>query len=823
VNASIDRVLAGLRVLDLLDADGQYCAKLFADLGADVIKVEPSQGDPARQRRPHKDDRVHPDGSLYFAYRNTNKRSLAVSLESAEGQAIVRDLACWADVLLDSPESSPLPRLGLTLERLRELNPGLIVTRLSGVGTRGPYADYRTTSSVVFALSGLMRLIGEPEGPPVAPPEPLAFDLAAVDAAAGALLAILARRRTGRGQDVQVAAVEVLAAQFNVERGEGGLSRRTANLHPELSPSGVYACRDGAVELTIVMPGQWQHLKELLGNPPELADAAWDKPEARRAGADALASTLTSLLRDWPRAELVERAQALQVPCLPVNSVADFCADRHAAARGFFVEAKHAYLGRHQMAGAPYQLSEAGWGLVGPAPRLGEHSRDILTRDLGYPGERVARLVGAGVVTVHPAAAHAGGVASNAPRAAEVALSGGLDDHRPPLDGIRVLAFSTAFAGPTLSRYLADYGADVIKVESRRRPDNTRHSHPRLEPDGSNTSLLFSSFNRNKRDVSINMSDERGRALVRRLVQLSDVVVENFSRRVLPGWGLDLAGLRAIKPDIIVLNMQGTGQTGPYRDYVTYGPALQSYTGLTSLWGYSHSSFVDYIAAQHGVVAVLAALLYRARTGRGLHIDLAQTEAAAAVLGTAYLDYAVNGRVERDLGNRSLDAAPHGCYRCEGEDAWCVIAVPDDRAWRGLRQAMGDPGWAAQPQLDTPDGRRAHAAEVDAALEAWTRTRAARDLERELQASGVPAAAVRSATEAWSDPHLRARDFYVRLEHPVLGPHELPGLPIELSETPGRITRAAPLLGQDNRAVLTGLLGLSDAEVDHLEAQGVLA
>jgi crotonobetainyl-CoA:carnitine CoA-transferase CaiB-like acyl-CoA transferase len=496
----------------------------------------------------------------------------------------------------------------------------------------------------------------------------------------------------------------------------------------------------------------------------------------------------------WPQADLVEQAQALQVPCLPVNSVADFFADPHAAARGFFVDSEHAYLGRHRVAGAPYQISQAGWRLARPAPLLGEHTREILERE----ASRVAEL---------------------APPP-----SGGFEPQQEqPLAGVRVLAFSTAFAGPTLTRYLADYGADVIKVESRRRPDNTRHAHYRLEPDGSHTSLLFSSFNRNKRDISVNLSDERGRALVRRLVGLSDVVVENFSRRVLPGWGLDLAGLRAIKPDIIALDMQGTGQTGPYRDYVTYGPALQSYTGLTSLWGYSHSSFVDYVAAQHGVVAVLAALLYHARTGRGLHIDLAQTEAAAAVLGTAYLDYVVNGCVERDLGNRSLNAAPHGCYRCQGEDAWCVISVPDDAAWRRLRQALGDPEWAAQPYLDTLEGRRAHAPEVDGALEAWTCGQPARQVEQRLQAVGVPAAAVRSAAEAWSDPHLRARHFYVSLDHPVLGRHELPGLPIALSDTPGRITRPAPLLGQDTRDVLTALLGLSDDEVDHLAAEGVLS
>jgi crotonobetainyl-CoA:carnitine CoA-transferase CaiB-like acyl-CoA transferase len=386
-----------------------------------------------------------------------------------------------------------------------------------------------------------------------------------------------------------------------------------------------------------------------------------------------------------------------------------------------------------------------------------------------------------------------------------------------------VLAFSTAFAGPTASRYLADYGAEVIKLESRRRPDNTRGiGGPYVEPSGASVAPGFVHFNRNKRGVAIDLSQERGRELVRRLVGLADVVTENFSLRVMQGWGFDYDGLRAIRPDIILLDMQGLGRTGPLRDYVTYGSLLHAYSGLTSLWGYGHGSFVDYIAAEHAVVAVLAALLYRERTGRGLHIDLAQLETAAALLGTAYLDYLVNGRVPAALGNRSPYHTPSGCYPCQGDDAWCVIDVTSDDEWQRFVAALVRPAWAADPAYATLPGRLAAAPTLDTHIAAWTRTLSPREVEARLQAAGVPAAAVRAAAEVPADPHLRARGFFHPIDQPALGALDYPGLTIHLSDTPGAIRRHAPTLGQDNAYVFGDLLGLSPAEIAQLTEDGVL-
>ncbi|HLH26157.1 MAG TPA: CoA transferase [Chloroflexota bacterium] len=800
-----DGALQGYRVLEVCAPWGQYCGKLLADLGADVIKIEPPGGDPARALGPFKDDRPDPEGSLFFAYYNTNKRSLALDLVRPEGQETFRRLAATADAVLTTAAPAEAEALGLGYATLHRLNSRLVVTSLSGFGHDGPYARSRATSLVVFAMSGLMKSIGEPAGPPVAAPGQLAFDLAAVDAAAGTLCALLARRRTGRGQHVDVAALEVLAAQLAPALPGQGDHGRFGQHNPRTPPSGKYTCRDGTVELCIIMPAQWDGLKELLGHPPELERPEWNSREGRAAAHAELTAAVARALRDRAVAEVVAEGQRLRVPALPVSEVPDFIAAPHVAARGFFVPATSPSLGPHLMPGAPYCFSEAGWALRRPAPRVGEHNAAIL-HELAAPAARADRP---------PAGTTASVPADPAARAAAPAL---------PLAGIRVLAFSTAFAGPTASRYLADYGAEVIKLESRRRPDNTRgFGGPYVEPSGASVAPGFVHFNRNKRGVAVDLSQERGRELVRRLVRTADVVTENFSLRVMQGWGFDYDGLRALRPDIILLDMQGLGRTGPLRDYVTYGSLLHAYSGLTSLWGYSHGSFVDYIAAEHAVVAVLAALLYRERTGRGLHIDLAQLETAAAMLGTAYLDYLVNGHVPAALGNRSPYHAPSGCYPCRGEDAWCVIDVTSDDEWQRFGAALGRPAWAADPAYATRAGRLAAAAALDAHVAAWTRTLSPGAVEARLQAAGVPAAMVRAAHEVPADPHLRARGFFRTIDQPALGPLDYPGLTIHLSDTPGAIRRHAPTLGQDNAYVFGDLLGLSPAEIAQLTEDGVLA
>jgi crotonobetainyl-CoA:carnitine CoA-transferase CaiB-like acyl-CoA transferase len=245
---------------------------------------------------------------------------------------------------------------------------------------------------------------------------------------------------------------------------------------------------------------------------------------------------------------------------------------------------------------------------------------------------------------------------------------------------------------------------------------------------------------------------------------------------------------------------------------------------MTDLWGgYSHSSLVDYVAAEHGVVAVLAALLYRESTGRGVHIDMAQVEVAAAAIGAAYLEQTVNGRTSA-AGNRGYQpGAPVGCYPCQGDDAWCVIEVTSDAEWRRFREGIGDAEWAADPRFECSEGRIAAAREIDERVSSWTRQRTPAEVEERLQRVGVPAGAVVTPADVVDDPHLRHRGFYSTVEHPVFGPWEYPGIPIRLSETPGRIRRHAPMLGQDNGYVFGEVLGLSSAEIAELEAEGVLA
>ncbi|HLG72537.1 MAG TPA: CoA transferase [Chloroflexota bacterium] len=397
-----------------------------------------------------------------------------------------------------------------------------------------------------------------------------------------------------------------------------------------------------------------------------------------------------------------------------------------------------------------------------------------------------------------------------------------------PLAGLRAVAFTTAFAGPTVARYLADLGAEVIKVESRRRWDNTRHASSAgvasvMEPTGAPTAPGFGYFNRNQLGVAIDLSQDRGRELMLKLMAKTDVVVENFSYQVLQKWGFTYDKLTAVKPDIIMLDMQGFGQSGPNRDYISFGSIIHSYSGLASLWGSAHGFFVDYVAAQHAVLAVLSALFHRRKTGRGMHIDLAQLETSGAMLGVPYLDYFVNGVVQTHGDGRMLRDAPAGCYRCLGEDSWCVIEVTSDDDWRRLRTAIGSPSWAMDAKFDTTAGRLANRTALDEGIAAWTVQHGDREVQSLLQESGIPAAAVIAARDVFADPQLAATDFYWTTDHAALGAWKYPRLPIHLGASPEPPPRPAPMLGEHNSYVFGDLLGLSAEEIATLTDEGVLS
>ncbi|HVA26224.1 MAG TPA: CoA transferase [Chloroflexota bacterium] len=383
-------MLNGIRVVDLAGPSGQYCGKLLADLGARVIKIEPIEGDGGRRMKPFQGDQIDANQSLFWAYYNTNKRSLALDLASQQGQGVFERLVRWADAIVQTGSD-------LRYDELSRLNPRLILASISSFG-EGPCSGYRATSQSVFAMSGIMKTIGPPQGPPVAAPGQIPLDLAAIDAASGILCALLMRHRTGVGQHVSVAALDVLAAQVNPRPREQFVATRHARVYnPTLAPGGTYACADGGVELTIVLPGHWHGLQELLGNPAEIAGPEWNERGYREAHADQLGGIVAAAFASRSQHELVREAQRLHVPCGPINTVATFAADPQIEARGFFEDLSTPGLGPHKIAGAPYKMSAGAWTLQ-PAPRLGEHTAGILAGELGYSPTEIAALRSANVV-----------------------------------------------------------------------------------------------------------------------------------------------------------------------------------------------------------------------------------------------------------------------------------------------------------------------------------------------------------------------------------------------------------------------------------------
>ena len=400
---------------------------------------------------------------------------------------------------------------------------------------------------------------------------------------------------------------------------------------------------------------------------------------------------------------------------------------------------------------------------------------------------------------------------------------------RYALSGIRILDFTWAHAGPAATRVLADQGAEVIKIESGVPPDlvgggpNPRtsrglgHRHTR---------------NAGKLSVSLNMKTSQGMAVAKRLVGVSDVVAENFSGRVMPKWGMDYESLREIKPNIIMLSMSGLGRTGPWKDYVSYGQTLQTWSGFTTLTGFPDtdpcgpaSAYSDATSAMAGAQAVLLALIHRSRTGQGQWIDLSQFEALSTLLETLVLDQSANlrGDAVQRTGNRMPhgNGAPHGAYRCAGDDRWVAITVFNDVQWSSFARAIGDPPWAHDGRFATVAGRHQHADELDPLVESWTVLHAPEEVMHRLQAVGVPAGVVQSGPDLVNtDPQLKERGFFPHVPDDQGTPRFIEGAPYKLSGTPGGAVRAAPAFGAHQDNVLRDLLGMSDEELAECAVQG---
>ena len=412
------------------------------------------------------------------------------------------------------------------------------------------------------------------------------------------------------------------------------------------------------------------------------------------------------------------------------------------------------------------------------------------------------------------------------------------------LEGLRVIDLSQVYAGPYATKLLADMGAEVIRVECAARSGRGGRL-PRTRPGGAfgaqfpggdtggrsyNRFAYYNELNRNKYAVTLDLTRPRAVDVFKKLVRISDVVVENFSPRVMGNLGLDYESLREENPGIVMVSISGYGHDGPYRDYVTYGEGIEAMSGLCALTAYPGGgplkpgvAYADAVSGLLAAFAALAAVRHRRQSGRGQHIDLAMREALTPLLGEALMDYAMNGRVAPPVGNGHPAMAPHGCYRARGEDSWVAIAVTSDEEWRSLCRAMGSPPWAEDGRFASAAGRVAHREQLDGLIGEWTARHDHRELMGSLQRAGVRAGAVLTVDELVADPHLQERGFFEWLTHPEAGTHLHPGVSWRMSRTPGALRLPAPCFGEHNRYVFAGLLGMSEEEMAQLAEEGATA
>jgi len=819
--------LDGLRVIDLSGEMGALCGRVLADLGADVILVEPPGGSVARAAPP-----LAPDGtSLSFAFRNAGKRGITLDICTPDGRADLHRLLDTADVWIESHAPGVLAQRGLDPAAVLAAHPSLVLTSITDFGQSGPHCGYLGTDLIGYAMGGMLYRAGAPQRPPVVAPGQQAYDTAAVTAACATMAALLQRRQTGNGQWLDISVQEATSnlADWSVPlysvMGFYG-HREGAGMYP------VYRCADGWVRLIVLTAKHWRALRAWMGEPPELQDPIYDEFLQRLLNRQTIEPVIQGFFAPWKKEDAARDAQAHGIPATPVLQPAEVIDNAHTRARGTFVDVALPSGQCVRMPSGFYEWNGARLGPRRPAPRVGEHDAAVAAELAGAPvtahsasktGSLMLRQAQHERELPHLArnSAHPELVEGRA----EFHVQGAAERPAAPFAGLRVIDFGIGVAGVEVGRLLAEHGAHVIKVESSRAADFIRQVIPGpMNPP-------FASSNRSKLSFGVNLKSPVGVELARRLVRTADVVIENSATGVMERLGLGYADLQRVNPRVIMFSTQMLGSAGPWKTWSGYGPNAHAVSGLQYLWNYpedrdkpegSTNIHPDHLVGRLGALAVGAALWRRERDGVGAHIQVAQFEALIQLLGDLFMQESLVPGSVQPRGNRSDRGAPWGVYPCAGEDEWCAVTVRSDAEWRALCAAMGSPAWACAAAYDTVDGRRDGEDAIDAALGAWTREQAPFELMHALQAHGVPAAVVEHPVHQVSDPHLQARAFFYRLDQVGLGPVTVEGTPFRGSRLPAARIESAPLLGQHTRAVCRTELGMSDAEIDALFADGVL-
>ncbi|MCX2931291.1 CoA transferase [Mycobacterium sp. CVI_P3] len=791
-----DSPLTGFVVVDLSTGiPGGYCTKLLSDGGAEVIKVEAPEGDPLRQWSASGTP-IGPgeDGAL-FGFLAGGKQSVVADPGVADDLAFVHDLLASADAVVWSPGSPVADDPTLAPVALQAAHPHLIVTAITPFGLQGPWSDRPATEFTLQAWSG--GIVGLGRGAPDRAPVYVGGRVGDYLSGAYASAAIMASRMRvlggGGGELIDLSMLEshVMGLTYYPVTYYEMLGRPWRDAR-KLTVPGIARAKDGLVDVGCGTAQQWFDLCAMTGHEDWIVE---DSALTITEQANEKSGELYAWMAERTGDEIRDLATAFRIPNAPVATPDTVESLEHFIARGSFVTHPAGF----RQPAHPYRITGVELRPPSAAPRLGEHT------------DRQRN-------------------ATRTPRQAGTAAD------RLPLSGIRVIDLTTFWAGPSCTHLMALLGAEVIHVESARRPDGTRMiaGVPATEDQWWEKQPIFAALNTSKKDITLDLGTERGRELLGRLIATADVVAENFTPRVLEHLGLDYPAVQQIRPDVVMLRMPGFGLDGPWRDNPAFAYVIEAAAGISWLTGYPDRnpyepySVGDPNAGLHAINAVLLALEHRRRTGEGVLVEAAMVDAALNIAAEQIVEYSANGAVLQRAGNRGPAASPQNLYQTNEidefgrEDSWVAIAVASDEQWRSLCEVLGDPDWAADPDLATARGRREREDFIDEFVGAWCRERTGDEIVAALWPAGVPVAKVMQPHRQPELEQLTARGFFEVLDHPVNAPARFTTMPFRGSRGPRPVHAwPAPLLGEHNHELLTEL-GLSEQAIAILETEGVI-
>ena len=793
--------LAGVRVLDLsTEIAGPYATKMLVDAGAEVVKVEGPKGDPLRSWSASKQDLAGRDGAL-FQFLNGGKQSVDWDLESQVGRDQFLRLCQSADLVIESGGAGWLDARGIGFDTLREQNPAISLVSISAYGTEGPWADRPATEFTLAAEVGNIAYRGLPERGPVAAGGRVGEWASGSCAAVAALATWRSARVSGVGLHADLSMLEAMSLTMTTyhdlfNQFIPGFAIPQAIETPSIEPT-----RDGWIGICTYTGQQWKDLCALMGRPEVGENELYYDGSARMQHLDFIQEMIHGWTKQHTKDEVIELATLMRIPVAPIGDGRSVLEFDQFSERGVFQDHPDGF----------------------KAPRV-----PYLVDGMSLPGFRAAPKLGQDNASVE-AALPAGLVSAS--ESGEGVSEGAV---KPAFDGLRVVDLTAFWAGPFATGILAALGADVMKVESIQRPDGMRFAGAVPSDQLWETSPIFHGCNMSKRAITLNLDDEEGKELLRRLLKDADVVIENFSARVMENFGFTWEVLHEINPNLISVRMPAWGLDGPWKDRTGFAPSVEQASGLAWLTGYEDMPLIprgvcDPVGGMHTVYALTMALEERSRTGIGMLVEIPLVEPALNMAAEQVIEWTAYGEFLSRRENRGPVASPQAVFECQPskrevryEKKFAALSIVTDAEWGILLEVMGHPDWAINSDYASEAGRRAAEDEIEAGLAPWFAAQDCDEVVDRLLAAGLPAATLINGYMLSPNPQIEARGFRHNLEHAVAGMKSYVGLPFQLSNEAAVCYRwAAPTLGQHNEEVLAEM-GISEAERAELRAKQVI-